>query len=122
MEIATDTVEAFEKERKRFLEVMEETIVESCQLEKAKGQEIYQDLVHVSDILDLKDMKVTDKNKKNPIDIVDSESLLMAVGVYRSNIRNVFIKRYKYCPMPFITLIEMHEKVTADILNIHLIS
>ena len=118
MKIAADKVEAFEEERNRFLKVMKKATVESYDMKKEEGQEIYQDLIHVSDILDLKGMKVTDKNKKNSVSIVDSETLLMAVGVYRSNIRNVFIKRYHDCPMPFMTLIKEHEETTASILGI----
>ena len=110
MKIAADKVEAFEEERNRFLKVMKKATVESCNMKKEEGQEIY--------ILDLKEMKVTDKNKKNSVSIVDSETLLMAVGVYQSNIRNVFIKRYHDCPMPFMTLITEHEKTTASILGI----
>ncbi len=116
MEIAAKIVEAFETEKKRFLNEMGRELI-SYQLDTATKKQLYNNLVRECKSIDLKKMQVTDLNWEKPIEIQNTNDLLMAVGVYYTKIRNVFIKQFKVFQDPFKTIIISHEKKVTAILD-----
>ncbi len=116
MEVAVERVEEFEIEKQLFLEQMRK-VLSIGNLDFLTKIHIYANLIKTCRSINLKKMVVIDSRRKILIDIENKEDLLRAVEWYQNQVNDVLIKQFNELTEPFKTVIQIHEKNVANILE-----